>query len=177
METTGAGQMANVRADLIGLDVGAPRRHGQVLIVRLVFPTLCAVLCYRIEYRVAVISGVANQNIIDIFLLLRGSIRCSKSQAPRVDAFVCEPTFNLLWRRAPLAHDHSRVVERMIAMVVDRAFIHDQFLGIVSRILGDRWVLEDPVQLDDSLWSTGFPADGAVSFLRRTFFDARYRAA
>lgn len=101
METTGAGQMANVRADLIGLDVGAPRRHGQVLIVRLVFPTLCAVLCYRIEYRVAVISGVANQNIIDIFLLLRGSIRCSKSQAPRVDAFVCEPTFNLLWRRAP----------------------------------------------------------------------------
>ena len=65
----------------------------------------------------------------------------------------------------------------MIAMVVDRAFIHDQFLGIVSRILGDRWVLEDPVQLDDSLWSTGFPADGAVSFLRRTFFDARYRAA
>ena len=59
METTGAGQMANVRADLIGLDVGAPRRHGQVLIVRLVFPTLCAVLCYRIEYRVAVISGVA----------------------------------------------------------------------------------------------------------------------
>ena len=176
MDAAGAGQMADIRAERFGFDVRSPGRHCQVLIVRLVFAAPFAVLLHLHECIPAFVCTVVHQYEIEIFLPLVDRIRCPKGQTPCVDSIIFELIYDLLWGEAPLAHDHCRVIERMIAEVINRAVVQDQFPDIMPCILGDSWIFQDPVQLDDCPWSTRFPTDRTVVLFRsRTLFGFRSR--